>query len=872
MKNSREPSEVEAISTQLTPDQLPGHPVQLIDSPERIIRRPKDGLRTITTTLAMVLVALMSIYAHGTTAGVTEDVYSAVARTARQILLVPVNVAEGLVVMVVPLAVLLAQIVRRRWRATVLIIGAGVAAALLAQGAVSLLEVTKPNALAIALSLPGRWGPRIVLSSYIAALASILTMAHHAAYTRVVRPSWYALAAVLALAVIQGDQSLPGALITVLLGRMVAFALAYTAGIQSARAWGASLIRGIRRTGIDPWLVVRLDDVDDLQAWQVSSSSPLGYVEGQAAATSDGLTDLVAPDPLVDAEEVRATLTEQMTHPRQLSAHRSYAVFTDAEHTHRYDVLVLDAEQQVLGVISSMWDSVRNRGLERRFAPSVRESAERAILMTSQARRAGVRTPEILATAQAETSIILPFEPQPKALPLCDLKEGDLPEWLLREAFRDVWHQLLAAHRRGLAHHEISGRSILVDDRGRAYLNAWDDAELASSDLARRLDLAQLLTLTALHLGQEEALAMARAEAGDDAVVSIASLLQKAALPAVTRSELRHHRDLLPNLREALVDKVPEADATPMRLERVSLKSLVMVTIAVLAIIIVLGSLQLDDVLEAVRSANPWWMVAAFVCGLLTYVGSAIGLVAFTPEKIGIWRTTLVQVAASIVSLVAPAGIGPAAMDLRFLTKARVPAPLAAATVALTQASRFVITVALLVIVALGSGSAGSVSWPELPTIITLAGVLAAVATLFAFPQVRAWVMKKIGPTLRQIWPRLLWALGSPKRLGIAVAGNIIMTVGYVAAFGFALLAFGYTLSPITLAITFLVSNSAGSVVPSPGGIGPVEVALTSGLTLAGIPYATALSVTIVYRLLTFWGRVPLGWWALRHLEKTNVI
>ena len=62
-------------------------------------------------------------------------------------------------------------------------------------------------------------------------------------------------------------------------------------------------------------------------------------------------------------------------------------------------------------------------------------------------------------------------------------------------------------------------------------------------------------------------------------------------------------------------------------------------------------------------------MVLAFAMGLLTFVGSAISLAAFSPERLGLWRTTLVQVAASVVSLVAPAGIGPAALNLRYLNK-----------------------------------------------------------------------------------------------------------------------------------------------------------------------------------------------------------
>jgi uncharacterized protein (TIRG00374 family) len=75
-----------------------------------------------------------------------------------------------------------------------------------------------------------------------------------------------------------------------------------------------------------------------------------------------------------------------------------------------------------------------------------------------------------------------------------------------------------------------------------------------------------------------------------------------------------------------------------------------------------------------------------------------------------------------------------------------------------------------------------------------------------------------------------------------------------------------------TLAVTDLVSNSVGALVPSPGGIGPVEAALTGGLTVAGIPPATALSVALLYRLLTMWGRVPLGWASLTYLQRRNLV
>jgi uncharacterized membrane protein YbhN (UPF0104 family) len=46
-----------------------------------------------------------------------------------------------------------------------------------------------------------------------------------------------------------------------------------------------------------------------------------------------------------------------------------------------------------------------------------------------------------------------------------------------------------------------------------------------------------------------------------------------------------------------------------------------------------------------------------------------------------------------------------------------------------------------------------------------------------------------------------------------------------------------------------------------------VEAALTAGLTTAGVPGAVAVSAVLLFRLVTFWLPVPLGWAALNSLE-----
>lgn len=866
----------------------PTREVLLIDVPTARVRRPADLVSLVLSVAGIVGVLVLAVYARSTTEAVTEDVQTAVGGVVRALLLVPVTVLEGLVTFFVPLIVILSIIFRRAYRQAAEILLAAVLAFGAAQGALWVVQTFAPVALAVGLTRTPSGAVEVAMDPYVAALAALLTMAGDVDRHRSLRWWWTLLWVVLGLSVIQGDQSLPAAIVTVLLGHGVGLVLRYGLGVRHDRASGLSLVRGIRRAGIDPIRVVRLDRIDGdapVRAWRVTTSAPIGYAEqvrerprganddaagpgvtadrggllGTAAATA---ADVIAPDVLIDAEAERAEVPLPPTATSPGTTHRVYGVW-DHE-GRRYDVLVLDGDRQIVGYLAGLWDALRIRGLDRRSEPSLNEAADRATLMMLSAAQAGVRTPELLATAEAHDSVIFATRHLSGLRRLVDLPAEAISEATLD----DFWHQLRTAHRAGIAHRDLDGSAPLVDPAGRVWLGAWANGEVTSPELARRVDLVQALVLVAVIVGVERALASAARTLSRDQMASIAALLQPVALPAETRVALKAHRGLLDELRTELVELIPTADVEPVRLERFSVRTVVMVVLFVVALWVLLGSLSFEDIVAAISEANPWWMVGAFALGLLTYLGSAMGLVAFSSEKIGLWKTTLVQVAASVVSLVAPAGIGPAALNLRFLTRRKVPMPVAVATVGLTQITQFVTTVALLVAVALVTGSVGSLQAPSPAVVIAIVVVVAAVGIALAIPKVRDWVWKMVGPTLSQAWPRLVWVAGNPARLALGIGGNLIMTVGYIAAFGACLAAFGHTLSLTTLAITYLGASAAGSAVPSPGGVGPVELALTAGLSIAGIPYGVAFSTAVLFRLLTFWGRVPLGWAALRYLQK----
>ena len=499
---------------------------------------------------------------------------------------------------------------------------------------------------------------------------------------------------------------------------------------------------------------------------------------------------------------------------------------------------------------------------------SLRPAAEHAALMTMEARRARVRTPGLLGMAEAAESVLMVTDHVVGARSIQDLGT-EVDDNVLDQ----LWGQLQRAHAAGLAHGSIDASSVVVDETGQLWLLDWASGETISSELSRRVDLAQALALTALSVGAERAIDAASRSLTMAQLASIAPMLQRVVLPRQTREVMGRRgasRQVLQDLRDALVTLTPTADAEPARLNRFSTRVVLMVVVGLVAVWTLMAGMDFQQVSAAVSQANIWWMLAALAFSVSTYVGAGLTLVAFSPERLSLWRSTEVHLASAVISLVAPAGVGGAAINLRFLNRKGVPTAVGVATVALVQVVQFVVTVVLLVVLAAMTGQSTGLTLPSGWMLVAAGAIVVVAAVVLVVPRARGWTWAKIEPTYRQVWPRLVWVMSNPVRLALGVGGALMLSLSYILSFSASLWAFGYTVPFAVLAITYLASNTVGSIVPSPGGIGPVELALTAGLVAAGVPYGVALSTAIVYRLVTFWIPIPVGWLSLQRLQKVG--
>jgi len=821
-------ADAEATSGAGAPDTpAPAPPVVIVDSPLTRVHRPADLVSMVIAALGITLILLLAAYAQATSAGVTEDIQG-ISETVQRLLVAPINIFSGLVTLVIPATILISLAVRREPRRILEVIGAAVGGfALTGLAAVLLIEFGSEELLG-SLSSRAPDDASLALPAYMAAVSALLTAAGRRTARKSVRISWNILWIAVGIGVVSGIVTAPAALLTVLIGRVAGLGMRYGVGSTADRAYGDVLANAIERAGFRPRRIVRAD------ATRSYTPPELDDVTAAMARTRVG---------------------------------RIYEVTT--RENHHLLVVALDGDQHVAGFLTKLWKTVRLRGFNTRADVSLRHSAEATALVSHAARTAGVRTARVLGMSTARDTFVLVYQRPTHARPIGALEPEDLTD----EVLDATWAEVLKTHAAAISHRALGADTILVgvSDEPVVWLTSWEIGEVASSDLARRIDRAQVLAMLATLVGTERALDSAFRSLTQEEISHFAPMLQSISLPRVTRQALKARKQEKPleALREGILARLPDTDIATENITRFGARTVITAVLGIVVALIVVIGFNTQKILDSLQAANPWWLLAAVGWMLLTFVGAALAMIAFSPVKLPWNRVLLVQVAAGYVALAVPAGVGPAALNARMLTKRGTPSPLAVATVALIQVSGVFITVTGLVTLTLLTGSEGTLA--ALPSSAILIGVGISVLVLLLallVPRVRKWALQQVRPALSQTWPRLSQVLGQPWRLALGLLGNLLLTVGYVGAFYAVLEGFGQDIAIIDLAVVFFIGNAVGAIIPTPGGVGPIELALTSALTGIGIPYGLAFSAVLIYRFITYWLRVPLGYAAMKYLER----
>ncbi|MEX3767716.1 YbhN family protein, partial [Mycolicibacterium fortuitum] len=120
--------------------------------------------------------------------------------------------------------------------------------------------------------------------------------------------------------------------------------------------------------------------------------------------------------------------------------------------------------------------------------------------------------------------------------------------------------------------------------------------------------------------------------------------------------------------------------------------------------------------------------------------------------------------------------------------------------------------------------------------------------------------------------PRLVYLdphTQAPRLPGLVAAGS---PLGAAAPGRGSVEAFVGTTSLVYVTPFSLVGGTLASAAPTPGGVGAVEAALIGGLAAFGVPAAIGVPAVLLYRVLTCWLPVFIGWPVMRWLTKNEMI
>lgn len=786
----------------------PVNPI-VVDSVPSRIRRPVDGVRLTVLLIALGLIAGVGSVASSTNIGAELDLIR-LTDAIPSPLLTLFTAVGGFGVLGVPLAYAVRQVVRGHSRLLLEALLTGLLAIAVCWALIELLYLVDSSALFDALVFRTPTRASRPLDDYLTALIAFASVSRIGG-----EQLWRTLFSVavgvyMLSAFTAGEATAVSLLASATLGATIGVAVRYLAGSVNIEPTGTQIAAALRARGIDLIQLERQPNEDDHRDY--------------LATTRDG---------------------------------------------RRLLLNVFDRDRIASGVLYRVYRTIRvNSEVARGPVLSFERGAERRALLAIAAAAEHVPLPHLIAGVPCGLdTIVLAYE----SLDGTPLDELDQPP--SDAQFAELWTAVTRLHHTRITVRGLTLSRLLQQSDGRIVLPIPEDGAAFASDLRIDVDRAQLLVTTAQSAGAFSAVRIVRSVIGDAALSATVPVLQPVALDRETRAAVKRNSALIEEIRSEILGQTSLEPPELSNLERVRPRTVITIVAAIVAGYLLIGQLGTVN-LATVLSGLRWqWLPIILLCSAATYVGAALALSGYVSERLSFARTVLAQLAAAFTGFVTPPAVGGVAVNVRYLQRAGLSTTAAATSVATCQGVNALVHVVLLVGVAALSGSSSDHALP-IPgwAFIALGAAVLVALSLLGLPIIRRWAADHVLPPIREAGPRLIGLFSDPVKLAQGLLGTLLLNGAYIAALWAATQAFGVSVPFLSVAVVYLAGGAIGSLAPTPGGLGAVEAALSTGLTAAGMPGATAISAVLLYRIATFWLPVPFGWAALHVLQRRQAI
>ncbi|WP_283634263.1 lysylphosphatidylglycerol synthase transmembrane domain-containing protein, partial [Mycolicibacterium poriferae] len=451
----------------------------------------------------------------------------------------------------------------------------------------------------------------------------------------------------------------------------------------------------------------------------------------------------------------------------------------------------------------------------------------------------------------------------------------DLPRCTDSTPVARVWDSLAMLHSQQISHGDLRAKEITVVE-GTPMFGGFAHAEYGASEAHLHTDIAQLLITTSDLYGAEDAVAAAITVFGNEAVLAASRRLTKVAMPKRVRDAVSDAGSVMAAARDEVKRQTGADQITTATITRFTRNQIIQMVLLVALVYVAYPFISSVPVFfSELRNANWWWALAGLAVSALKYVGAAAALWACADGLVKFRTLTVMQVANTFAATTTPAGVGGLALSTRFLQKGGLGALRATTAVALQQSVQVLTHITLLVFFSAAAGASADLSQfvPSTTVIYLIAGAaLGAVGVFLIVPKLRRWLGSSLRPRLKEVIDDLVVLAREPKRLAVIILGCATTTLGSALALWASIEAFGGDVNFVTVTIVTMVGGTLASAAPTPGGVGAVEAALIGGLAAFGVSAAVAVPAVLLYRILTCWLPVFLGWPIMRWLTRKQMI
>src|SRR5450759_860078 len=711
-------------------------------APSDRIRRPADLVTLLLALLLLVLAVGLGTVAVGTANGLEQDLVGAGGALPRPLLQLT-GWAGGLGLLLLLIVDGVVLVVRSRsWQLLEAVAAAGAGALLALRLQRLILDGHRGAMLAVLTKGLPEGGRTMPLDGLLVAGIAFFTVSGVGKRPQLRIAAFVIVGSAMLFGFLSGEVTALALFVTALLGWIVGLDALFAIGAASNRPPGPAVAAALIGCGLD---ITRLELVEStaIRGRQYSGSGPVGSLDVRVLER---------------------------------------------------DTFGTEAGRRVLRRVRLRGPSTRGPSL------TIRGAVEHHALMALAVAKAGVRAPELLATAEVGPYAAVLAYRRPTGATLDPARAATLSE----EDLAAFWELLARLQRARIAHRGLSLEHLLLDKRDGAGLNEAGTGDIAAADLSLRLDVAQLLTTLALLVGPERAVASGVSSLGSPTIVK--------ALPRV----------------------------------------------------------NVGDVLARAQ----WgWALGVLGFTVLTIAGASLVITGAVSARLSFVRTYLTQLAVAFSGLVAPSAIGNIALNLRYLQRAGVNPAVAGGSVGLAQLAQFSSYFVLLLLASVLAGTGQRASFtPPLPAVIGLIVAVALLLLALTVPAGRRLVIGRFLPVVRRVVPRVVAIFQDPRKVVTLFAGALLLDLSFVAALTCATRAFGATPSIPAVAVVYFAGAIIGSAVPTPGGLGGVEAALSAGLVAVGLNPGIAVSSVLLFRLCTYWLPIPFGWASLNYLQRIAAI